>query len=141
GHTKEKPYFCAICPRTFAQPSALNGHVQRAHTLPSFECLFCNKMFSSFTGLDNHTRVHSGEKPYSCSICDCTFALPETACSVRRGLLATETWKGTFVDIFKNDRTHATCAKNRMGYPIHSGSTSKTFIKTNAKFLQSLFDL
>ena len=37
------------------------------------ECAFCGKKFSKKTVLANHERLHTGERPYNCRICNENF--------------------------------------------------------------------
>ncbi|CDQ57688.1 unnamed protein product [Oncorhynchus mykiss] len=39
-----------------------------------FLCMFCNKGFSCLQKVERHQRVHTGEKPYSCTQCEKRFS-------------------------------------------------------------------
>ena len=41
--------------------------------LPSFSCLICEKNFGTAQQLENHTRLHTGERPFKCAYCDRRF--------------------------------------------------------------------
>ena len=41
-----------------------------------FKCLIdgCNKIFNKSCNLRDHFRMHSGERPYQCTVCGCDFS-------------------------------------------------------------------
>jgi len=71
--TKQKPYGCSLCTKSFSSKKELKRHT-RAHTGEKpHTCKQCSKSFSQAVNLQTHMRVHTGEKPYSCSHCVKTF--------------------------------------------------------------------
>ncbi|NXB43860.1 ZN668 protein, partial [Leucopsar rothschildi] len=56
----ERPYLCAQCGRTFADPSSFRRH-QRAHQgLKPYGCGECGKAFRQPADLAVHRRTHTG---------------------------------------------------------------------------------
>ena len=49
---------------------ATSGNVKEKR----FLCMFCNKGFSCPQTVEVHQRIHTGEKPYSCTQCHMRFA-------------------------------------------------------------------
>ena len=57
--------------------STTNVHSTMQCSSPNaYRCPFesCGKMFSRFYNLRSHYRIHSGEKPFVCDVCDASFA-------------------------------------------------------------------
>ena len=71
-HSKERKYHCPyteICSKSFCQRHKLNDHI-RVHTGERpFGCDFCHKTFRIKNNMKKHLRIHTGEKPYLCSVC------------------------------------------------------------------------
>jgi uncharacterized Zn-finger protein len=75
---------CHICGKDFNQKSGLLRHLQSVHKgRRDFGC-FCHKGFSERIGRDELERIHTGEKPYKCDLCDKTFRANAMLCCHKR---------------------------------------------------------
>ena len=58
---------CRECTLSFGSFSSLADHNETAHAL--FTCRTCYATLTSRSNLDRHARLHSGHRPYACTIC------------------------------------------------------------------------
>ncbi|XP_053622311.1 zinc finger protein 235-like [Plodia interpunctella] len=73
AHVKLKPFQCSVCHKRFTQQGGVQQHM-RMHTGDRpFPCTFCPKAFTQKSGLDQHLRIHTKVKPYRCVICAKSF--------------------------------------------------------------------
>ncbi|KAJ3661064.1 hypothetical protein Zmor_005485 [Zophobas morio] len=81
-HTGEKRFRCSFCFHGVVTKSELDEHIRRRHSDTEsiedvrdkpFQCSLCKKRFKIRGSLTDHMRKHSGEKAYSCDVCQEKF--------------------------------------------------------------------
>lgn len=81
-HLKEdhrlQSFACDKCSKTFSSYSNLSRHKSISHTYSNkvfrnFMCNMCGKCFTANDSLRVHMFIHTGERPYRCSMCDATY--------------------------------------------------------------------
>ena len=71
SHSGIRDLKCHICDAAFASRYTLNAHIKRhAITEPLFSCPYCGKGSKSKANLEQHIRIHTGVRPYSCNVCN-----------------------------------------------------------------------
>ena len=64
---------CTVCSKRFATLANLVQHSRFHSGEKPFKCQLCAKAFSRSDHLNTHMRVHTGDKPYKCSVCKKSF--------------------------------------------------------------------
>jgi len=67
-------YKCLHCGKRFSRNKHLNEHLRIHSGEKPYECTQCGKKFSQSGSLKRHKRIHSGEKPYECTQCGKKFS-------------------------------------------------------------------
>ena len=75
SHQEERPHVCAMCGATFKRKQILDRHVRFVHNREvAARCEQCDKGFPTQHKLKVHMRSHTGERPFSCPLCQKRFS-------------------------------------------------------------------
>ncbi|ODM92590.1 putative zinc finger protein [Orchesella cincta] len=79
-HTKERPFWCNLCPSSFCTKSKLRQHVRESKVHNNIEgkplvkfCIMCDKGFANSAGFNAHIFLHTREKPFWCEQCTSSY--------------------------------------------------------------------
>ena len=65
---------CTRCDKTFKGKGGLAMHITSAHkNMKLFAFKYCSLMFRRSFSLKSHERIHTGETPYECKLCNIKF--------------------------------------------------------------------
>lgn len=68
----KRQFKCDTCHKVFVTRSGLNKH-SKLHSGNLFTCDICDKQFTEKGNLVCHKRIHTGEKPFQCPVCKRDF--------------------------------------------------------------------
>ncbi|XP_041672514.1 zinc finger protein 2-like isoform X2 [Cheilinus undulatus] len=95
----QKKYACSECDKSFKEKGALKKHQRSKHfdTLSQLfrhPCQYCGKMVSAST-IARHRLIHTGERPFKCTMSDCEKHFRSTS-EVKRHVLIHHTTERPF---------------------------------------------
>ncbi|XP_019532048.2 zinc finger protein 135 [Aedes albopictus] len=68
-------YKCSRCKMVFLKRSAAEAHISNVHLdVKRYTCSVCGWGFQRSRDLDEHARVHTGERPFVCPVDGCGYA-------------------------------------------------------------------
>ncbi|XP_063155105.1 zinc finger protein 407 [Candoia aspera] len=78
-HLGMREYKCHICGVAFVMKKHLNTHLLGKHGVGTpkerkFTCPLCNRSFTEKWAMNNHMKLHTGEKPYKCTWPTCHYS-------------------------------------------------------------------
>lgn len=87
----EKKFFCSECEKSFKEKGSLIKHQRIKHynEFCRHPCPYCGKMFSA-SSINRHKLIHTGERPFKCTVPECEKYFRSTS-EVKRHVLTSHT--------------------------------------------------
>jgi uncharacterized Zn-finger protein len=73
---QNRTYSCDICRESVTGATAFEMHCRTSHRRTP--CVYCGKTFSQKGNMERHQRQHTGERPFACPFCSCSYTRKET---------------------------------------------------------------
>jgi uncharacterized Zn-finger protein len=73
---QNRTYSCDICRESVTGATAFEMHCRTLHRRTP--CVYCGKTFSQKGNMERHQRQHTGERPFACPFCTCSYTRKET---------------------------------------------------------------
>ena len=74
--TEGRWYSCDTCHASIVGAAAFELHCRSEHRRTP--CVYCGKTFSQKGNMERHQRRHTGERPFACPHCSCSYTRKET---------------------------------------------------------------
>lgn len=75
-HSTTKDFVCETCNKSFTTVRYLKEHVQ-THQEGKFVCEICGKASKTKSNHNSHSKIHTGERKYHCTMCHLKFLRPQ----------------------------------------------------------------
>uniref|UniRef100_A0A673A1X8 Zinc finger protein 407 n=1 Tax=Sphaeramia orbicularis TaxID=375764 RepID=A0A673A1X8_9TELE len=118
GQRKERKFECGLCERSFSEKWALNNHMKLHSGEKPYKCEWpsCHYAFLNLSAMKDHYRTHTGEKSYLCDLCGFAGGTRHALTKHRRQHTGERPFKCKFCSFASTTQSHLSRHKR-----VHTG--------------------
>ncbi|KAK6491584.1 zinc finger protein 407-like [Huso huso] len=118
GTPKERKFECKLCDRSFSEKWALNNHMKLHIGEKPFKCAWptCHYSFLTLSAMKDHYRTHTGEKSFLCDLCGFAGGTRHALTKHRRQHTGEKPFKCELCNFASTTQSHLTRHKR-----VHTG--------------------
>ncbi|KAJ6641385.1 Zinc finger protein, partial [Pseudolycoriella hygida] len=118
---RPKVFECYLCHKSWPTVGHLTYHFGRHHTLGTItKCPLCGKWLKTPSSLVRHVNMHLSDRPYSCDLCDFSFA---SAISLKRHMVRHKECTSNAFECFQCQKTFISRRHLRLHRKTHDNPT------------------